>query len=67
VKRLQVVVFLRERNRLCPCQFVVVLGHQGSIDRDLGGGESWGRNKVERGVSNELAPEPEERLLEVVI
>jgi len=67
VKRLQIVVFLRKGNRLCLRQLLVVERHQLGIDGDLSRGQSGGGNKVKAGVSNELAPEPKERFLEVII
>lgn len=45
----------------------LVLGHEGRVNLDLRGSEGRGGDKLERLVADELAGEPEEGLLEVVL
>lgn len=45
----------------------LILREQLGVDRDLRGSKGGGRDKLESGVADELAGEPEERLLEVVV
>lgn len=48
-------------------QLGLVLVHQSRVDLDLGRRQSWGSDELERLVADELACEPQERLLEVVV
>jgi hypothetical protein len=48
-------------------ELVLVLGHELLVDDDLGRRKGGGGDKLERLVADELASEPEEGLLEVVV
>lgn len=48
-------------------QLLLVLLHEGGIDLDLWRGQGRGGDKFEVGIARELAGQPQERLLEVVV
>lgn len=64
---LQIIILLGKRNSDGAVQLVGVLGHESGVDGNLWGSKGRGGNKLEGGVTNQLAGEPEEGLLEVVV
>jgi hypothetical protein len=64
---LQIIIFLRKGLSSSFCHFVGVLFHQASIDLDLWRSQGRGSDELEVGVTNQLAGQPKERLLKVVV
>lgn len=61
------IVLVGERGRRCRRQLGLVAGHEGRVDLDLGRCERGRGDKLEVRVADELAREPEERSLKVVV
>jgi hypothetical protein len=65
--RLEVVVLFRQRRSSGLVELLLVLRHEVLVDLDLGRGERGRGDKLEVRVADELAREPEERSLKVVV
>jgi hypothetical protein len=61
------IILVRQRHGGSVLHLFLVLGHQLGVDLDLRRRESWRGDELERGVADQLASEPEERLLEIVV
>jgi hypothetical protein len=61
------IFFVRQWHSGSICQLLVVLIHQLLVDLDLGRSKGNFSDKLQSLVANELAGEPEERFLEVVV
>lgn len=61
------IVLIRERNVSNHVHFILHLADMGLVELDLWWCEGGGLDKVEGGVADELAGDPQERLLEVVV
>lgn len=65
--RLEVVVLFRQRRSSGLVELLLVLRHEVLVDLDLGRGERGRGDELEVRVADELAREPEERSLKVVV
>lgn len=61
------IVLVGERSGSSLVELGLVLSHEGRVDLDLGRGEGRGGDELEVGVANQLASEPKEGSLEVVV
>ena len=61
------IILIWKRHLLRLVHFLLVLVHELLVDLDLGRSESGRSNELQLGITDELASEPEEGLLEVVV
>ena len=61
------ILFIWQRHGSSFGHFLVVLVKEILVNSDLGRCKSWGSDKFELRISNQLSGEPEERLFEVVV
>lgn len=61
------IILIWQRHSCSILHFLLVLVKRGLVDRNLWWCQSWSSNEFEGAVSNQLASQPQERLLEVVV